>query len=855
MDRMRRPHCLSVLSAAALVWALAAPTEARKRPEPPAPARADELAEKVADLERREGLVTFYLDPAEGRVWLELGEAGPGGLIGEYLYVEGLVTGLGSNPIGFDRGQLGETRVVRMRRLGNRVLVEEPNLRFRALSERREEIAATRESFAPSVLWAGDIEAEGAEGRALVDFTSFLIRDAHGVVPRLTAMGEGSFRLDSERSAIDFEACLAFPDNVEFEAILTYGGSEPGSELRRTLPLPESFSLVQHHSLIRLPDAGYAPRAFDPRAGSWEIAFQDYATPLDQPLERRWIARHRLEHPDGDEPALVYYVDRGIPEPVRAAVVEGATWWAEGFAAAGFPGAYRVELLPDGAHPLDVRYNVIEWVHRSTRGWSYGGGIVDPRTGELLKGHVNLGSLRVRQDRLIFEGLLGAAATGTGGPGDPVELALARIRQLSAHEVGHTLGLAHNFAASTYGRASVMDYPAPKVEPTADGGLDPTGAYAVGLGEWDIEAMRYAYAEYSTPEAESEGLGALIRSWLDRGLVMLSDADARPAGAAEPTASLWDNGADAAARLRIELEVRRRALERFGEGNVAPGRPLALLEEMLATVYFHHRYQLDAAVKVVGGRHYRYAMRGDGQRGVSPFTVEEQRGALDAVLATLAPDFLDLPESVLEAVHPRPFGYSENRELIGGATPPIFDPLAAAATAADLSVGALLRPERGGRLVDQHRRDPGLLSLEEVLDRLIASVFAEPPDGRTAEISRAVQGVVVARLIDLAAAANATPGVTARAEAALTGLADRLAGETRDAVARAHRRALGREIARFLSRPATAAPAPTPPPAAPPGPPIGGGWREAGAGGDLPGVPGWGQCSLGQLGRASRGAW
>jgi Met-zincin/Domain of unknown function (DUF5117) len=824
MDRIRASYRMPLVVAAALVALSANPGLAKKeKAEPEAP---DALAAKVAGLDKREGLLTYYLDAKAGQVWLELPAAGPGGVIGEYLYVEGLATGLGSNPIGFDRGQLGNGRVVRLRRLGNRVLLEEPNLAFRALSDRSEEVAATRESFAPSVLWAGKIEAEAADGRALVDWTSFLVSDAHGVTERLTEMGEGSFQLDRERSAVDFEACWAFPDNLELEAVLTYGGSKPGRELRRTLQTADSFSLVQHHSLIRLPDPGYTPRNFDPRAGSFDVSFQDYASPLDEPLERHWIVRHRLQNGSGEAPSLVYYVDPGIPEPVRSAVIEGASWWADAFAAAGFPGAFRVELLPEGAHPLDVRYNVIEWVHRSTRGWSYGGGIIDPRTGEMLKGHVSLGSLRVRQDRLIFEGLLGTEATGSGAPNDPVQLALARIRQLAAHEVGHTLGLNHNFAASTYGRASVMDYPAPLIEPAADGGLDASQAYAVGIGAWDIEAVRYAYSEFASPEAESRGLAEMIRGWLSHGFVMMSDADARPPGAAEPVASLWDNGTDAAERLNVEMEVRRRALARFGERNVAPGRPLATLEEVLATVYFHHRYQLDAAVKAVGGRHYRYAMRGDGQEGVTALPADLQRRALDAVLATLAPTELDLPESVLTQIHPRPTSYGPNPELIGGTTDPVFDPLAAASTAADLSISGLLRWERAGRLVDQHRRDAQLPSLDELLERLVAAVFTTPATERTAEIARAVQDVTVGRMIELAASPSAGPGVAPRVEAALSALRTHLAqpaGAKSEGTAEvAHRQALARQISRFLERPALPAGASVPPPEAPPGSPIGG---------------------------------
>jgi hypothetical protein len=809
------------------------------------------VADKAAGLERHAGLLDVYVDAIQGRILLALPAAGADGEIGRYLYAEGLASGLGSNPVGLDRGQLGPAKLVVLREVGGRVLVEQVNLAYRANSDNPAERRAVRDSFARSVLWAGKIVARDADGAALVDLTSFLVRDAHDVVARLKSAGQGTYRLDPERSVVDTAATLTFPDNVEFEAVLTFAGSEPGRQVRQVTPTPESITLVQHHSLIRLPDDGYRPRRFDPRAPSFAIEFADYAVPLDRPIEQRWIVRHRLQkiHPERErsevkEP-IVYYVDPGAPEPVRSALIEGAGWWADAFDAAGFVDAFRVEPLPEGAHPLDVRYNMIQWVHRSTRGWSYGGGLRDPRTGEMIKGHVSLGSLRVRQDRLLFEGLLGVAKTGSGAPDDPAELALARIRQLAAHEVGHTLGFTHNFAASTYGRASVMDYPAPLLRVGDDGELDVSRAYGVGMGPWDVYGVRYAYSEFPPGADEEAELRAIVEDGLRRGLRFLSDQDARPAGAAQPLANLWDNGADPVEELAEVMKVRAYGLERFGEGNIAEGRPLAELQEVLAPLYFHHRYQVQAVGKMIGGLDYAYAVRGDGQSLVRPLAAARQRAALDALLDLLEPAVLDLPERVLATIQPRPFGYGGNRELFEGHAAPGFDPIAAASAAADLVVAEILQPERCARLVDFARRDPAQPGLGAVLAALIDRTF-ETRAGEPARLG-ALRGTtrvaVTDRLMRLAAGAPSA-AVRAEADGALRALRERLrsAGDGDATTA-----FLAHEIGRFVDRPNDDRGRPLAADEAPPGSPIGSAARSLGGVPDpLPG------CGFGQAGSALR---
>ena len=806
---------LPVLFAALACWPTPAQAQAQDRPS---------IAERTAGMERLSGLLPLHWDAGAGTLWMEIAR-----LDHDLLYVRSLAAGVGSNDIGLDRGQLGATAIVRFERVGPKVLMVQPNQRYRVDTANPAEVRALDEAFATSVLWGFAVEAE-TDGAVLVDVTPFLLRDAHGVADRLP----GTYRLDESRSAVHLPRTRGFPRNTELEARLTFTGDPRGGgpgfgrgSLAAVAPTARAVTVRQHHSFVELPDDGYVPRPYDPRSGFGALTWDDYSAPLGQPMTQRFLRRHRLEKRDpaaavseAVEP-IVYYLDRGTPEPIRSALLDGARWWNQAFEAAGYRDAFQVRVMPEGADNLDVRYNVIQWVHRSTRGWSYGSSVTDPRTGEIIKGHVTLGSLRIRQDYLLAEGLLSPYVTGDEQPAELSEMALARIRQLSAHEVGHTIGLGHNYYASTQGRISVMDYPHPLVTVNRDGRIDLSDAYDVGIGAWDEVAIGYGYQDFPVGMDEFAALGAGLDAAWDADLRYMTGQDT----SANPRVHIWANGTDPAAELLRMLEVRRTALERFGETAVRNGTPLALLEEALVPLYLHHRYQVEAAASALGGIDYTYAFRGDGREPLRPIPAEAQQAALDALMRALQAEELAIPASIIDEIPPRPAGFGRHRELFPRYTGSMFDRITPAVVAADLTVSALLRPDRAARLVEQHALDGDLPGLVEVVDTLWETAFgAMSADGYGVEVQRAVQRVVVDRLIRLASAA---PMAQVRAVAAyvLEQRADRMDYWVRreapaGVAASAHAAALRRDIARFLDAPADGAEA-WDPPAVPPGSPIG----------------------------------
>lgn len=708
------------------------------------------------------GFFNFTYDETKDKITLEVDK-----LESEFLYVNSLATGIGSNDIGLDRGQLGSERVVKFIKAGNKLLLVQPNQDYRANTSNDLERKSIEQAFAKSVLYGFKIISSDA-GTYKIDLTPFLMQDAHGVANRLKRGKEGNYSVDASKSALSMERTKAFPKNVEFEAMLTFKGQPTGRNLRSVTPTASLVTVTQHHSFVELPDDNYTPREFDVRSGAISMSYMDYATPVQDPIRKRYIARHRLEKIDPKAPVseakepIIYYLDPGTPEPVRSALLEGGRWWNQAYESIGYKNAFQVKMLPAGADPMDVRYNLIQWVHRSTRGWSYGGSVSDPRTGEIIKGHVSLGSLRIRQDFLIAQALMSQPFAERDDNYKPMlDMALARIRQLSAHEIGHTIGFAHNFAASTSNRASVMDYPHPQVKLT-NGKIDLSEAYATGIGDWDKVTVAYSYSEFPEGSNEKEELNKILETAYSNGMRFISDSDARAQGGAHVKAHLWDNGRSAAQELQDVLKVRAHAIANFSKDNIRSNEPYSVLEDVFVPLYFFHRYQTEAAAKVIGGLDYNYAVKGDNQFTTKAVSVKDQKEALDAILQTLSPNTLAIPEDKLELFPPRAFGYWRTRESFKGKTGVAFDALSVASTSSDMTLKLLLHPERANRLIQQKALDDKQLGLQEVLDIVLSrTIKQKKTKGYHQEIQTMVNFSVLNHIMAMAGNDRSFPQVSA----------------------------------------------------------------------------------------------
>jgi hypothetical protein len=792
------------------------------------PVLAETTAALTAKLQAQPGFLNAWRDVDKGRVLLSVTS-----LDTPFLLVTSLPAALGSNDVGLDRGQPGETKVVRFVKRGARLFLVEDNTQFVASSTNPDERNSAVDAFARAVLWSGDILA--SDGGYLVDFSSFLLADQHGIARRLTNAKQGAYKVDEKRSAVLAEQAKSFPDNTELEAELTFAGPGDGALLRRVAADPQSLTLRQHISLVRLPGPGFAPRAYHPASGGFASPVVDFGTPLAASIEVRWQPRHRLDKTDPGaavsavKKPIVYYLDRGTPEPVRSALLDGARWWSTGFDKAGFKDAYRVELLPEGVDPLDIRYNVINWVHRDTRGWSYGSSVVDPRTGEIIKGVVTLGSQRVRQDILIAESLLapyGATGGATGGAGKAEAMAIARLRQLAAHEVGHTLGFAHNFAASRQGNGSVMDYPHPLLTVDAGGAIALNQPYGVGLGPWDDFIVAHAYTQYATPQLEATGLAALRAAAKAQKLEYVSDADARPTGASHPNGVMWDVGADSLAGWDLMMTARRRALTQFSIDVLPDARQTGELEARLVPVYLLHRYQTEAVARLVAGGAYEYATIGDvrsgaSQAGVRTVPAAIQRQALQRLADSLRGEQLALPVNVLDLMTPPGQGYQRTVEYFASGMEKVFDPYAVAEAGAAQTCLFLFDPARINRLSWQQARDPQLPGVAETLALVLGDGWKRTATGPlpgVAAVQQASNWVVLDSVLRLLDAGKLHPQVDAEVRDATRALAAWLVKNPATGSLARNRKQAADLITRYLADPSSVKLRPAP--AIPPGAPI-----------------------------------
>jgi hypothetical protein len=804
------------------------------------------IEQRTSGMQKLDGYIPLYWDEKAGSLWMEIDKFDT-----EMLYSTGLAAGLGSNDIGLDRGQSGQGRVVTFQRVGPRIMLVQPNYTWRATTTNPDELRAVEDAFAKSILYGFSVAAE-TDKRVLVDATDFFVRDVMNAAGRLRP---GNYRVDRTRSAIDMQWTKAFPKNTEVDAILTFandaaGGGRGGAvgpaqgpppvdtpissgrgnggfglfsgSVSSVSPSADAVTLREHSTFAELPDSNYTPRADDPRAGYSATQYVDYSTPIGDPIVQRFIRRHRLQKVDPSARVsdvvqpIQYYVDRGTPEPIRTALLEGAGWWNQAFEAAGFRNAFKVDLLPEGADPMDIRYNMINWVHRSTRGWSSGASLADPRTGEIIKATVTLGSLRDRQDYLIFEGLLAPYKTGTENPAAALQAALGRIRQLAAHEVGHTLGLGHQYYDSSKGRISVMDYPHPLGKLREDGTIDLSDAYTVGIGPWDKVAITYGYQVFPKGTDEKAALRKILDDAWAQDLRYMTNQDLD----SNPKVDQWSNGVNQAEELNRIMKIRRAALDRFDETVIRKDQPMATMEEALVPLYMYHRYSVEAAASMIAGQDYIYALRGDGRTPTAWEPANLQGEALDALMATLKPSELVLPKAALQKIPPRPAGWGRHRELFARYTGDTFDPISPASIAADVTIGFVLEPDRSARMVAQHALDPSLPGLADAIERLRKATFdAQASNPYEQEIRRATSRALVERLIWLAGGAP-MPQVRAIASSALARIQSGQGLGNQQAEDLAAQQLMAADIKRFLERPAAPITAPSTFDA-PPGAPIG----------------------------------
>jgi hypothetical protein len=803
---------------------------------------ADTISSRTTGLQKHDGFLPYYWDAKKGELLIELS---PAALDREFLYFTGLGSGVGSIKVFADRSTTASSAVCRFRQAGPKVLIIAENLSFRAENGSADLKRSVELSFPTSVLAALPVEGE-QDGALLVNASPLLLRDAtdllsqlhrptqavNGVMVRQESK-ESNWRLDDARSVVDLDASGSFPRNTELEALLTFTNE---GEVDLNQPDRHVLSIREHHSFVALPEAGFEPREADPRVGFFGETFKDFSQPYNQPLTRKFIARWRLQKKDPSaavsEPVkpIVFYLDRAVPEPMRSALKRGALWWNAAFEQAGFKDALHIEDLPEGASPLDARYPTIQWTNRSGRGWSVGMTQADPRTGEIVHAVVQLDSHRMRTVNNYWDATV-PSGTNNEEPSldgfaaidrlDPQisedQVMLNRLALLTCHELGHVLGLDHNFVASTFDRGSVMDYYAPRVKIRAEGTADLSDAYMQGTGSYDRFAIEWGYSQ-GTPSATSDReharLDAIIRKALAHGIVWGNYVD--------PRWNAYDDGTDPVEWLKQVWPVRDALLAHYDSSLQCPGEPASRLASRFPLIYLFHRYALGAAINVIGSAKIPPSLVSDGQEPVSIWPDAQQREALQMVLKALDPTELEIPTSLWKLLAP-PEADREDPERFISTAGYLFSKEDGARAVADIVAGGLLDPQRLQRLAVISRLSTGSLSPTELVAALVKAAFSasvqsatapKPPAGRPDPLIDAVRSQVADHLMSLAANNDATPEVQAVALEGIYNMQKLIHGDPSPSARR-----LDREINLFLTNPNQNTPKPAPS-GAPPGAPV-----------------------------------
>ena len=808
MTRLRLLLALLVLTSGMVAQTSAKPADA-----------GSSMTTRTAGLQRHDGFFPYYWDEKKGDILFELS---PAAFRGEFLYFTGLGSGIGSIEAFADRSSFGGGAVCRFRRVGMRVLVIQENTSFRAPDAAPELQHSVEYSFPTSVLASLPVEGE-RDGTVLVDADSLLMRDAFdllsqlrrpsravgGAVIREQSAKAADWRLDKDRSVIDLEHTGSFPLNTEVEALLTFS-TDSESDLNQ--PDPHSLSLREHHSFVAMPAPGYEVLDQDPRVGFISTSFQDFSQAYDRPLTRYLVNRWRLQKKDVNaamsEPVkpIVFYLDRAIPEPIRSAARMGALWWNAGFEQAGFKNALRVDDLPDGADPMDIRYPTIQWTNRSGRGWSVGQSHVDPRTGEIIHAVVQLDSHRMRTVNNYWESVMPSGRDNSEPARDSFaaldsldpksreeQIMLKRLALLTCHEMGHVLGLEHNFVASTYGRGSVMDYFAPRVQIRADGTADLSDAYMQETGSYDRLAIEWGYSQGKVGSSALENhtrLDAVVKGALAKGIVWGNTAD--------PRWNSYDDGPDPVSWLKTVLPVRNALLAHYSPSMLRAGEPNSMFTSRLPLVYLFHRYALGAAINVIGSAEIPLSLAGDGQKPVIIWPAESQKEALQLALGALNPAQLNVPAEIWKALAPL-----ENRdsdpEQFASSAGYLFSPQDGARAVAEIVVGGLLNPLRMQRLAVISRQEVQVPLPANVISALVSTAFsdsAKTPAER--DLAGVVQTEVADRLMILAANSDATAEVRA---VALAGVREVQSAVKKNSVRGPVLEQIDHEIVLFLQNP------------------------------------------------------